>query len=235
MKNKLLIFSLILFSFSMVKAQEMWFDAGIKGSFGPTFLLNTNVLDDSGLDQKITNGYGVGGKFSFNFGYIHGITIDLMYSRGHQNYKSINTTTNTDVKWNNYDLYVLYRMYRTINYLELGPKFSKVNEFTNNDVVRTSYYNKSYPSAVLGFGWYVFGRKAFTGTLGFRFEYGFDDIISDSGKENGYPVNPYRTTGYTNYKTTNPLLAQVVFELNWGIGYFAKTACAERKHFFKFE
>ena len=61
------------------------------------------------------------------------------------------------------------------------------------------------------------------------------DIISNEGKENGYPVNPFRKVAYENYKTTNPLIAQLVFELNWGLGYFAKTACGGRRHFFSFD
>ena len=94
--------------------------------------------------RKLNTGFGVGGKFGFNFGYIHGITFDLMYSNGHQLYDKVeNVNNDIDVKWKTYDLYVLYRMYRTINYLELEPKFSKVQSFTNNDVETSQYYVKS--------------------------------------------------------------------------------------------
>lgn len=231
--------SLIILLFALnlsLKSQDMWFDAGIKGVWGPTILMNQNTMTEDLLNQKLNTGFGVGGKFSFNFGYIHGITFDLMYSNGHQFYENLeNVNNDVDVRWKTYDLYVLYRMYRTINYLELGPKFSKVQSFKNNDVETNQFYVKNYPSAVLGFGWYAFGRKAFTGTIGLRFEYAFNDIISKEGKDNGYPVNPYKTVAYENYKTTNPLIAQLVFELNWGLGYFAKTACGGRRHFFSFD
>ena len=228
-----IIITFIGFNINLSHAQDIWFDAGIKASYGPTFLYNKNTVNSAEFDQKINTGFGVGGKFSFNFGYIHGITFDLMYSNGQQKYQNLsNTDLDQDVKWKSYDLYVLYRMYRTINYLELGPKFSKTIDFTNNDVDAKNYYAESFPSAVLGFGWYVFGRKTFTGTLGFRFEYGFNDLISDTGKEYGYPLP---TATFDSYETTNRVSAQLVFELNWGIGYFAKTACGGRRHFFSFE
>ncbi len=236
MKRKFYVLLLAMFSFWHLNSQDIWFDAGIKGAWGPTLLYNSNTMNDLVLNQQVNTGFAVGGKFSFNFGYIHGITFDLMYANGHQNYQNVENVNNSvDVKWKTYDLYVLYRMYRTINYMELGPKFSKVQSFTNNDVDSKQFYLPNYPSAVLGFGWYAFGRKAFTGTIGLRVEYAFNDIISADGKETGYPVNPFKSTAYDPYKTTNPLSAQLVFELNWGIGYFAKTACGGRRHFFSFD
>jgi len=235
MKKIILLFS-ILFTINMsISAQEMWFDAGLKGAWGPTLLINKNVMDESYLNQKVSTGYGFGAKAAINFGYIHGITFDFMYNTGHQAYESTNVAyKSVDVKWKTYDIYVLYRMYRTINYLELGAKFSKVAEFQNNDVISTENYVPNYPSAVLGFGWYIFGNKSFTGTLGLRFEYAFNDIISTTGKRKGYPVNPYKIESYDKYTTTNPLIAQLSFEINWGLGYFAKTACGGRRHFFSF-
>jgi hypothetical protein len=231
-KTILLLF--VIFSFSL-NAQELWFDAGIKGAWGPTLLINNNAMSESYLNQQVNTGFGYGAKFAINFGYIHGFTFDLMMNSAHQSYEVTDVKyTPVDVKWKTYDLYVLYRLYRTINYMEIGPKFSKVASFRNNDVDSKQFYIDSYPSAVLGFGWYVFGNKAFTGTLGIRIEYAFNDILSQEGKDNGYPVNPYKTEPYENYATTNPLIAQLSFELNWGLGYFAKTACGERKHFFSF-
>ncbi len=232
--KKFFLLLFVLFSLSL-SAQELWFDAGIKGAWGPTLLMNKNAMSESYLNQQLNNGFGYGAKFAVNFGYIHGITFDFMLNTAHQEYKVTDTKyTPVDVKWKTYDLYVLYRLYRTINYMEIGPKFSKVSSFRNNDVDSKQFYLDSYPSAVLGFGWYVFGNKAFTGTLGIRIEYAFNDILSQEGKDNGYPVNPFKTEPYDTYSPTNPLIAQLSFELNWGIGYFAKTACGERKHFFAF-
>ena len=233
MKKTLLIAIIGMMSFNLGIGQELWFDAGVKGSWGPTFLLNQNLTNNSEFGQQISTGYSMGGKFGFNFGYIHGITFDAMYSQNSQTYspKDLNPFS---VDWNNIDLYLLYRVYRTINYLEIGPKYSLVNTVRNDGVETTQYYTDQYASAVLGFGWYVFGRETFTATLGMRIEYGFVDMISGEGKSLGFPVNPVATTAFEPYKPTNPVIAQVVFELNWGIGYFAKTACAGRKHFFAF-
>ncbi len=224
----------VLFSFA-VNAQQLWFDAGIKGDWGPTLLFNKNAMNEQYLNQKVSTGFGYGAKFAINFGYIHGFTFDFMINNGHQEYEATESKyESVDVKWKTYDAYILYRLYRTINYMEIGTKFSKVASFRNNDVDTKQFYVKSYPSAVLGFGWYVFGNKAFTGTLGIRIEYAINDIISQEGKDNGYPVNPFKKEPYDKYASTNPLIAQLSFELNWGLGYFAKTACGERRHFFSF-
>ena len=233
MGRKQLFTLIFFFSGIVLNAQFIWFDAGLKGSWGPTFLINENTLSENYLEQRLNTGYAFGGKFGINFGFHNGITFDLMYSNGRQKYRDLqNFGNDIDVNWKTYDLYVLYRMYRTISYLEIGPKFSQVHNFYNNNTVTNQYYIKSYPSAVLGFGWYAFGKKTFTGTIGFRIEYAFNDLINKEGQDIGYPVNPYRTTRYDNYKTTNPLIAQLVFEMNFGIGYFATTACGGRRHFF---
>ena len=234
--RRLLLLAVLIFSATFtVSAQELWFDAGIKGAWGPTLIINKNVMDEAHLNQKISTGFGYGAKFAVNFGYIHGITFDYMFNNGNQVYDNTENPSNSvDVSWKTQDIYVLYRLYRTINYLELGPKFSRVTSFTNNDKNSEDYYQSSYPSAVLGFGWYVFGNKSFTGTLGVRIEYAFSDLVNVDGKELGYPVHPYRTTAYEDPASTNFLIAQLSFELNWGLGYFAKTACGERRHFFSF-
>jgi hypothetical protein len=237
MKKLLLVFVIGMFSMNMMNAQELWFDAGIKGSWGPTFLLNENLVNDANYSQQISNGYSFGGKFGFNFGYIHGITLDAMYSQNKQFYnikEGFSDVEDLTVDWKSIDLYVLYRLYRTINYFEVGPKFSLMNIVRNNNIETTQFYVENYPSAVIGFGWYVFGKEAFTATAGIRVEYALTDVISADGKAAGYPANPVRVTAFDPYETTNPLSAQLVFEINWGIGYFAKTACAGRKHFFSF-
>lgn len=237
MKKSLLILLMVLFGMGQSFSQELWFDAGLKGSWGPTFLYNQNLVNDANYSQQISNGYSVGAKFGFNFGYIHGITFDAMYAQNKQLYNIKEGFASVDdltVAWKTIDLYLLYRLYRTINYFELGPKYSLTNIVRNNNVETTQYYAESYPSAVIGFGWYVFGRETFTATLGLRIEYGLSDIISGDGRAEGYPANPVATEAFDPYYSTNPLIAQLVFEVNWGIGYFAKTACAGRRHFFSF-
>jgi hypothetical protein len=237
MKKAILIILLGLIGFFQTSAQEMWFDAGIKGSWGPTFLYNESLVNDANYSQQISNGYSFGGKFAFNFGYIHGISIDAMYSQNSQDYnikEGFSDITDLSVDWKTIDLYVLYRLYRTINYFEIGPKFSLMNIVRNNNVETTQFYAENYPSAVIGFGWYVFGRETFTATAGIRVEYGLSDIINTDGKALGYPANPAATTAFDPYNSTNPLIAQLVFEINWGLGYFAKTACSGRRHFFSF-
>jgi hypothetical protein len=237
MKKTILLILASFFIFFNAQAQEMWFDAGLKGGWGPTFLYNQNLVNNANYSQQISTGYGLGAKFGFNFGYVHGISIDAIYSQNKQYYRlkdGFSSVPDLTVEWKTIDFYVLYKMYRAINYLEIGPKFSLMQLARNNGVESTPNYVENYPSAVLGFGWYIMGRDAFNVIGGIRIEYGLSDIISPAGKDAGYPAYPVQTEAFDPYYASNPVIAQLVFEVNWGIGYFAKTACSGRRHFFKF-
>jgi len=81
----------------------------------------------------------------------------------------------------------------------------------------------------LGFGTYILGNDGrFSGILGLRFEYGFQDVVTDTGRE-GHPVV------YTGERSsTNPLFAGLVFEFNWGIGGVGQARCGEKSKFIFF-
>ena len=121
MKRAIFVLLIGIFGLNLAYSQELWFDAGLKGGWGPTFLYNQSLVNDANYSQQISNGYTVGGKFGFNFGYIHGITFDAMYAQNKQfyNIKESVSTEDLTVNWKTIDLYVLYRLYRTINYFEI--------------------------------------------------------------------------------------------------------------------
>ena len=89
-------------------------------------------------------------------------------------------------------------------------------------------------TGVIGFGANVMGTDgAFSGILGLRFEYGFTDAVSDAGAETSAPI--YDPAVFTEgLKSTNPIFAGVVFELNWGVGAFAVAKCGGRPKFIMF-
>ena len=74
--------------------------------------------------------------------------------------------------------------------------------------------------------------------FGMRVGYSFTDFISDEGQELNYPraaVNQADLPQYDSYSETNNIYVQFVLEANFGLGYFAKTACANRTAFFRFD
>ena len=239
--KKLIFFLFLLTFFKVVQAQKqiVWFDAGLKAQYGATGFFNSAIADFGDINYRIGTGYSFGGKLGINFRY-NGLAIDVMYNNANQLFDDNNLNTTPEFNWKSLDIYTLFRHAKNLGYFEIGPKMSMVREVTDNlspgEVVadRTNYYNKNFFSGVIGFGANFIGNDgAFSGILGLRFEYGLTDFVSSAGKDANAPLlNP---AVYSNgYKTTAPAFAGVVFELNWGIGYFAKAQCGARSKFIRF-
>ena len=58
-------------------------------------------------------------------------------------------------------------------------------------------------------------------------------MVSSAGKTNFAPTNLGNIYD-EGYKTTHPVFAGIVAELNWGIGYFARAKCGARSKFIMF-
>lgn len=235
----LLLATLMTFHLNAQKVY-LWLDAGVKAGYGQTMLVNMDILNNSaGISPKINGCYSVGGKFGVNFGEYYGITFDGMYSQYKNKYdynfdQGVGVTSN-EYKWSAIDFHPLFRYNRTINYIEIGPKFSFIqgvnqrnNSSTYTDV--TSDFNKTNVAGVFGFGWYAAGDEAFTAIIGLRLDYGLTDFVSSSGYDN----NQIKLGLLEGNATTNPASVQLVFELNWGLGYYAKTVCGGRSRFYRF-
>ena len=106
---------------STLSAQKIyfWLDAGLKASGGTGLLMNSQVLADRGITTEFGSTYGFGGKFGFNFGEFHAITIDAMYSSAAQTNRFRDESINSKkISFNAIDLYGLYRYNRNLNYAQ---------------------------------------------------------------------------------------------------------------------
>lgn len=214
-----------------------WLDAGIKVSAGSGMLYNNNLINDRNIDPSFASIYGIGGKFGFNFGQYHALTIDGMYSRiGQENnirLESGGQVTSRRLGWNSADLFLMYRYNRNLNYVELGAKYSLYQQRLEsinggNSVDVNSTYVDNMISPVLGFGYYMFNADAFTANLGFRLSYGIYDLLTATGIETQAFTAP---RVYENYASTNPAFIELVLELNFGLGQYAKSVCGKRASF----
>lgn len=236
--NKLIILCFAFLTVSTLSAQKqiVWFDVGLKAQTGASGFLNQAISDSEDLDYTVAFGTGTsyGGKIGINFGY-SGLAIDVMYNSAKQDIELPDNSLAT-VDWKGLDVYALFRNAKNLGYFEIGPKASFINSVNategGGDV--TSQYNTPNFSGVLGFGANIMGSDgAFSGILGLRFEYQFTDFVNETGQAANAPG--YRSDLYSNgYKETFPVFAGVVFELNWGIGYFGKAQCGARSKFIMF-
>jgi hypothetical protein len=157
-----------------------------------------------------------------------------MYYKGKQELEPNEGTLSYD--YSSIDIYTLFRHNKHLGYFEIGPKMSlmsKMNQVVNGSSTDiTGQFNKTNFGAALGFGVNLMGGEgAFTGMFGLRFEYGFTDIVApDFRNSTSTPIGD-RTLAY---KATNPAFAGIVFELNWGIGYFGVAQCGARSKFIMF-
>jgi len=149
-KNLLLLCVISVSLSSAVQAQKIyfWLDAGVKVSGGSGLLYNNNLINDRNINPVFASTYGIGGKFGFNFGEFHAITLDGMYSLSAQRNELSSDNidlTNKRISYNSVDFFTMYRYNRNLNYVELGAKFSLYQRFTqslnggNTDIVDDSY------------------------------------------------------------------------------------------------
>ncbi|MBK8956164.1 MAG: hypothetical protein IPM34_11505 [Saprospiraceae bacterium] len=241
--KKLGLFVCLLFVCSISNAQKVyaWWDAGVKLGYGLTGFLNSNILDDSKYDYKLSTGYSLGGKFGMFFGLYNGFTIEANLASYNQEfeYSRNNTQLIHEINWKNLDLALLYRNQRNGVYVELGPMLSlinKVNQYDPADPEKTDvkkYYEKNYISGVFGVGGYIFNYENFTTMLGIRLGYGFTDMVNDEGKAAGFPNPSSASQPYASEKSTNAAFVQLNLEFNFALGYYGRSSCSKRASLFK--
>lgn len=236
-KSLVFVFALTMISFSGLKAQKIyfWLDAGVKMSGGSGMLYNNNLINDRSIDPAFASIYGFGGKFGFNFGQYHAITVDAMYSLVGQTNNLVDDGVPLNIRrvsFNSVDLFGMYRYNRNLNYVELGAKYSiyqrMLQTSNGNTVDADELYVDNMLSPVLGFGYYVLNADAFTANLGFRLSYGINDMLSSQGKQTAAFTSPVE---YDAYAPTNPAFFELVLELNFGLGQYAKSVCGKRASF----
>lgn len=225
------------FSLSTLVGQG-WVDIGIKGGAGLSVMYNDNLWNDRGVDVKFKGGNTYGGKIGINFNNNRAITIDFMSSKIQQAYTfrtpSGNFTINSAYK--SFDIPLLYRYNSDYgSYMEVGGQMSMIKSLTETG--RPTPYPsldgmmvEKYYAAVFGFGSYVVGTNNLYLTMGFRMTYGFNDLIDQDGgfnQANYYPFLGSYTPDfpYESYKATNPFTFNFIMELNYDLGYIAKSNC----------
>lgn len=234
----------LLFLISTVLAanSQVWFDAGIKGAYGPTFMLDNNVFDDGDYKHKITSGHSLGARLGVNWGYHSGVSLEYAAANSKQDFRLNNDLYNS-FKWKHSDLLLLFRYSGSGAYVELGGKYSimgdvtltkhRDGQVTSSDV--SENFADNYKSGVFGFGSYLLGGDLFTMNVGIRLHFAIDDMVNEVGKEANYPFVDHLPTSYDRTKKTLATAAQLQAEFNYAWGRFAKHACHDRWRLFLFQ
>ncbi len=242
MKKLCLFLGLILMSYGLnaqIKGGVTWFDAGLKVQYGGAALFNSAIVNSTeyNYDLGLTTGLGFGARVGYNYDD-HGVILEFMLNNGEQPLERQSTDSNLDVSWSTFDLNILYRNSANKGYFEIGPKYGIINsvELNDGEPIDITDDFQNYFAGVIGFGAYLLGNDgAFQGLLGIRGEYGFTDAVSDAGRGLGSPLrDPSIYSGDDSSATNNLIFAGIVFELNWGIGYYAKAGCGSRSKFIRF-
>lgn len=235
MKRILLLVALFCSAGLFAQKQIVWFDAGLKAQYGASGFYSGAIEKATGYNHELglTSGFGYGGKLGINWQY-NGLSLEAFYNKSRQDVEVTNAgESGYAYEWKAMDFYALYRNAKNLGYFELGPKVSLLRNMdkevgnTRTDV-KGDFNNTNY-AGVLGFGANIMGNDGrFSGILGLRFEYGFTDIVKSGN------VNHPLPSGIAERNTTNPYFAGLVFELNWGIGYFGRAQCGARSKFIMF-
>ncbi|MES2592280.1 MAG: outer membrane beta-barrel protein [Bacteroidota bacterium] len=238
MKKIIIAFSVLICSQSLYS--QGWFDIGFKGGYGLNFLANKNFYNDRAFSPNISFGYMYGGKIGINFNQSHAVTLDVTSSLFQQSYYyslfNADSITRSEYKrkimFNSLNVLLMYRKASDGGYFEVGPQFSTLSRARGTDgftqtanVDISENFVKSYYSAVMGFGGYLAGTDNFRVTLGFRFSYALNDVISSEGRKTNFPS----ITQYESYKSSNPVSAMMIIEMNYDVGYFTRSRCKKRK------
>ena len=240
-------FASLLFIFSHTIYAQSWLEVGIKGGAGLDFLINKNVSSDVTHTSKFSYGYTYGGKLGWNFNEEHAITLDVLYSGFGKTYDYYVTNPldstkknfyNKTFNFNSLDFLLMYRHVKNSSYFEIGPQVSSVKKASATDNQPGSALNgdisnnlvKKYYSAVIGAGGMLAGTENFRVILGFRVMYTFTDIVSADGQKNNFPTG----NKYGTYQQSNPISAMLVMELNYDLGFLAKSNCKKKKRSFLF-
>ena len=235
MKQFLLVAALFMTTGLFAQKQIVWFDAGLKVQYGASGFYSAAIEEATGYNHELglTSGFGYGGKLGINWQY-NGLSLEAFYNKSRQDVEVTNAgEPSYSYEWKAIDIYALYRNAKNLGYFELGPKVSMLRSMDGivgnlRTDVKDDFNNTNF-AGVLGFGANIMGNDGrFSGILGLRFEYGFTDIVK---KDVNYHPIP---AGIGERKSTNPYFAGLVFEFNWGIGYFGRAQCGARSKFIMF-
>ena len=219
---------------------QVFIDCAVKGYLGTTWLINENIFKNTDYVHKISAGGGGGAKLGFNFNDNYELAGEAIYFNFNQNFTISENDRNWEkhIKINTIDFPILFRHNKDNgSYLEVGTQYTMLKQATETGISGkiedgADNFDKSYWSAVLGFGGYMMGWENFGISLGFRVVYSFADIVSGGQAVAGTYKNA--VADVPSYKPTNPLTAGLVLEFNYDLGYMAKSPCTGRRQFLFF-
>lgn len=223
---------LLCVAFSTAGSAQWWFDAGLKGGYGPTLLFDKNVFDNDDYKHKVTAGHMFGARLGFNAGYHVGFNLEYALATSKQQFQYNSDLFNTfKIKHN--DIIGTVRYSGNGAYVEVGGKYSSIKDFEVDNVDEpepvdvSGNFEKNYVSGIFGFGSYLAGDDLLSINIGIRLHWGFTELKNEAGKEAQMPF--YNVVeDYDPEKKTSLAAAQLQLELNYAFGRFAKAACSER-------
>lgn len=237
--KKILTFIILALGINGASAQP-WFDIGIKGGIGTSFMYNKQIFDEQQITHKFKLGNTYGAKLGFNFVQEHQITFDIMQTSYTQGFTYTNAGTEANRQYNikGLDLLLMYRTNRKGTYFEIGPQWSTISSVKYTDdggYFLTPYtfeqvINKKNFGIALGFGGYAFGTDNFGVTTGLRVNYILSDLINDRGKQVNFPIlQPNEGSD-----PTHNLGIMFIVEMNYDFGYLVSSRCGKRTKLFVF-
>ena len=219
-------------------SSHFYFDLGLKGGYGLNLLVNKNILNDKHVFSEFSFAPTFGARLGGNFNERHSINIEVLSSSFKQDYtiRTDSLAWNKTIAFKTLDVALLYKKFVEGTYIEVGPevafmsKASETNSVTGNRDI-TKEVVPTYFAGVFGFGANFLGNDNFCVMAGVRATYSFTDILSDgAGKSNVYSLNDnFYKSGYTSYKTTNPLTIRLMIEVSFDMGYFARSNCKKKR------
>lgn len=232
---KYLLTTFLILSMAVAGQSQLWFDAGVKGAWGPTLMSNQNVYDDSNYKHKISTGSAFGGRLGINFGYHAGFSLEYSGATSNQDFELDGDVFNS-YQWKHSDIAGLFRYSGNGAYIEIGAKHSNIKSVERTQtppgmtemVFDETDDFENYTSGIFGFGSYIMGSELLTVNLGIRLHWGFGDMINDQGKGNGQPFTGSGEPLKDPSIPTHAAAAQLQLEVNYAFGRFSKEACHDR-------
>ena len=225
---------LVLLCIAIPGKAQWWFDAGIKGAYGPTMMYDQSVFDNNTYKHKLTAGYNYGFRLGFNYGHHAGLNLEYMLSHSKQDFNYHSEVFNKfDVKHN--DFVGTFRYSGDGAFVEIGAEYANIKDVKlesqsmepiNPPAVEN--FEKNYVGGVLGFGSYLAGNDLLSINLGIRLHWGFGEIVNPTGKMNNYPIFGVQGVPIDPDNKTFETAAQLQLEVNYAFGRFAKSSCHDR-------
>lgn len=237
---RFIIVTLLILS-SQIANSQMYIDVAVKGGIGSTWLINTKVFEDENYVHKVSAGGNFGGKLGFNFSETIQVVAEGMIGLFNQKYeiKEEDGNWNKRIAMTQFQLPLLLRFNKDNgSFFELGGQYtnnSKITETNRQGVVEDAGYRFSpdYWSAILSFGGYMMGWDNLGLSFSLRFSYSFADVLH-GGQADQDTYRDYAASFKDGYVDTTPISAMFVLELNYDLGYMAKSPCTGRRSFLFF-